>query len=105
MPIDPVGSIGLPPVETIQPAGGAAVEQGTKTGTQGFGDLLASSLHSLEGTLNEADAQSAALAAGTTQEVTEVVTSVERASLALQLAVQVRNKAVEAYQDLFRMQI
>jgi flagellar hook-basal body complex protein FliE len=30
---------------------------------------------------------------------------VERAALALQLAVQVRNRAVEAYQDLWRTQI
>ena len=30
---------------------------------------------------------------------------VEQASLSLQLAVQVRNKVVDAYNDLFRMQI
>ena len=30
---------------------------------------------------------------------------VEQASLSLQLAVQVRNKVVDAYNDLFRMQV
>ncbi len=30
---------------------------------------------------------------------------IERASLALQLAAQVRNKTVDAYQELFRMQV
>jgi flagellar hook-basal body complex protein FliE len=30
---------------------------------------------------------------------------VERANLAMQLAVQVRNKAVDAYHEIFRMQI
>ena len=30
---------------------------------------------------------------------------IEEASLSLQLAVQVRNKMVDAYQELFRMQV
>ena len=34
-----------------------------------------------------------------------VVMSVEKASLELQLAVQVRNKGVDAYQEIFRMQV
>ena len=34
-----------------------------------------------------------------------VVTDVEKANLAMQLAVQVRNKAVDAYKEIMRMQI
>ena len=34
-----------------------------------------------------------------------MVVAVEKASLELQLAVQLRNKGVEAYQELFRMQV
>jgi flagellar hook-basal body complex protein FliE len=34
-----------------------------------------------------------------------VVADVEKAALAMQLAVQVRNKAVDAYNELFRIQI
>ena len=39
------------------------------------------------------------------QDISSVVMEVERASLALQLAAQVRNKAVDAYQEIFRMQV
>jgi flagellar hook-basal body complex protein FliE len=31
--------------------------------------------------------------------------AVEKASLELQLATQIRNKSVEAYQEIFRMQV
>jgi flagellar hook-basal body complex protein FliE len=55
--------------------------------------------------LDQASAQSEALASGAAPDVSTVVMEVERAALALQLAVQVRNRAVEAYQDLWRTQI
>ena len=49
--------------------------------------------------------QSQALATGQATDVSAVVTAVEQAALAMQLAVQVRNKAVDAYQEIIRMQI
>ena len=52
-----------------------------------------------------AAAQSQALATGQTQDVTSVVTAVQEASLSMQLASQVRNKAVEAYSEIFRTQV
>ena len=39
------------------------------------------------------------------QVLVQLSAGVERASLALQVAAQVRNKAVEAYQEIFRMQV
>ena len=50
-------------------------------------------------------AQSQALATGQTLDVTSVVTAVQEASLSMQLASQVRNKAVEAYSEIFRTQV
>ena len=49
---------------------------------------------------------SGALATGQATDITSVVAdAVEQANLALQLAVQVRNKAVDAYQEIMRMQV
>lgn len=45
------------------------------------------------------------LAAGRAESLHEVMVAAEKASLTLQLALQVRNKAVEAYQETMRMQI
>jgi flagellar hook-basal body complex protein FliE len=45
------------------------------------------------------------LAAGKPVELHEVMISLEKARLSVQTFVQVRNKLVESYQDLMRMQM
>lgn len=95
-PIAPVGgaSVAAPTQQPAQPAGGKS-----------FGDLLGDQITKLTDLQNDAAAQSQALATGKADDVGAVAMSVERASLALQVAAQVRNKAVEAYQEIFRMQV
>jgi flagellar hook-basal body complex protein FliE len=73
--------------------------------TGGFGSMLTNAIGGLEKTQQNAAAQAQALATGETQDVTSVVTAVQEASLSMQLAAQVRNKAVEAYSDIFHTQI
>jgi flagellar hook-basal body complex protein FliE len=105
--IDAIGSIPLGPefqVSGIETSGADAPAAQAESDAS-FGGVLKSSLDRLEGMLQDASDKSAALAAGTTNDLTGVVVSVERAQLGLQLAVQIRNKAVEAYQDIFRMQV
>ena len=72
---------------------------------KGFGQMLADQIGHLNEMQKSADAASQALATGQATDVSSVVMEVERASLALQLATQVRNKAVDAYHDIFRMQV
>jgi flagellar hook-basal body complex protein FliE len=71
----------------------------------GFGQALASAVGSLDRVQQEANASSLQLAAGEPVELHEVMLAQDRASLQFQLAVQVRNKLVEAYQDVMRMQM
>jgi flagellar hook-basal body complex protein FliE len=99
--VDGLGGLGDPAFPSL----GGAVEAAPSAREGGFLAQLVSALDRLSDVQREAAAQSQALASGRAQDLTEVVLAVERASLALQLAVQVRNRAVEAYQDLFRMQI
>lgn len=70
-----------------------------------FGELLQESLRKLNDLQQEADAQALALALGQTDNLHEVMIAGERAQLALHLAIAVRNKIVEAYQEISRMQI
>jgi flagellar hook-basal body complex protein FliE len=74
-------------------------------GGSGFGDMLSSSLQSLADTQNEAAGAAQALATGQASDPTAVVMAVERAQLAMQLASQIRTKAVEAAQDIFHTQV
>jgi flagellar hook-basal body complex protein FliE len=66
-----------------------------------FGSLLGQSLQSLQSTQDQAASASTALATGQATDPTAVVMAVERAQLAMQLAGQIRTKAVEAAQDIF----
>jgi flagellar hook-basal body complex protein FliE len=102
MPIPPIGAIGAStpaaPTSGIAPAG-----QSEKGG--GFGGLLTDAMNKLDKTQTDAANAAQQLATGQSNDISAVAMDVEQASLSLQLAVQVRNKVVDAYNDLFRMQI
>jgi flagellar hook-basal body complex protein FliE len=87
-----IGSIGSPDP--------AAAPQGPASGA-GFGSLLGQSIQSLQNTQDQAASAANALATGQASDPTAVVMAVERAQLAMQLAGQIRTKAVEAAQDIF----
>jgi flagellar hook-basal body complex protein FliE len=109
MPIDPsfltkgaewsVGGVGG--------AGGAGSASGTAsaTGGQGFGQMLANQVGQLSDLQDNAAQASQALATGQATDPTQVVMDVERARLSMQLASQIRTKALEAVNDVFHTQV
>jgi flagellar hook-basal body complex protein FliE len=84
---------------------GAAKEAQPADPAGGFGSMLTNAIGDLEKTQETAAAQSQALATGQTNDLSSVVTAVQEAQLSMQLAAQVRNKAVEAYTEIFHTQI
>jgi flagellar hook-basal body complex protein FliE len=102
-PIDPsfsttgpewsVGSVG--PVQ--DPAQGS--------GQASFGGMLSNAISGLDQSQTQAAGAAQSLATGTAKDPTSVVMQVEQASLAMQLASQIRTKAVEAENDIFHTQI
>jgi flagellar hook-basal body complex protein FliE len=85
--------------------GGVGSVQSPSTGSGGFGSMLTDAISGLNQSQNTAASDSVALATGQASDVTSVVSDVEKANLEMQLAVQVRNKAVDAYEEIMRMQI
>jgi flagellar hook-basal body complex protein FliE len=71
----------------------------------GFGSMLTNAIGDLEKAQDAAAQQSQALATGQTDDLSSVITSVQEAQLSMQMASQVRNKAVEAYTEIFHTQI
>ena len=51
------------------------------------------------------DEQNKLLAAGEVQDVSQVIVAGQKAEIALQLTLQLRNRAVAAYQEIMRMQV
>lgn len=70
-----------------------------------FGPALAGGLQSVDGALKSADQQVRLLASGQEIAPHDVMISLEEARMHLMLLSEVRNRVVEAYQELSRMQL
>jgi flagellar hook-basal body complex protein FliE len=81
------------------------VEGTTAAPTQGFGGMLGDAISKLDETQTQAANASQTLVDGTATDPSAVVMQVERAQLAMQLASQIRQKATEAYSDVFHTQV
>ena len=53
----------------------------------------------------ESERMNAALATGRIEDISQVVVAAQKAEIALQLTLQLRNRATAAYQEIMRMQI
>ncbi|MBP2665391.1 MAG: flagellar hook-basal body protein FliE [Firmicutes bacterium] len=72
---------------------------------QSFGQMLSDALENVNDLQKKADQASTDLATGRIEDISQVVIAAEKASVALQLTVQVRNKMLESYQEMMRMQV
>lgn len=80
---------------------------GETKGTDGpsFADTLAQSLDKVNSLQKEADVAIQDFVKGDTRNIHETMMAVGKADLAFRLTMQVRNKMVEAYQEVMRLQV
>ncbi|MBU9672603.1 flagellar hook-basal body complex protein FliE [Planococcus sp. CP5-4] len=71
----------------------------------GFGDVFKNALKEVSAAQNVSDKKTDQLLTGEVKDVHEVMIASQKASLSLQMTMQVRNKVVEAYQEVMRMQV
>ena len=86
-------------------SGGSEETSGASGATGGgFGDVLSNAVKGTINTVNKAEQISADAIAGKAS-LTDVVTAVNSADIALKTVVAIRDKAIGSYQDIMRMQI
>ena len=97
-----LNGLSSPELGLDQPAG----VQGTGNVMESFGQLLSQALKDVNATHQVADTDAARLAAGDDSvDIHQVMIGMEKANVSLGLTLQVRNKLVEAYQEVMRMQV
>ena len=69
-----------------------------------FASFLNQSVNDVNTLLNASDKKSVAVAVGKSENLHDAMIGYEKAETALKLLVQVRNKAIEAYHEVMRMQ-
>ncbi len=88
----------------LPPLHGISVDPATSA-APGFSAWMARELASANAKLLDTDQQLQRLAAGETTNLHQVMIGLEDARLSFQLLVQVRNRLLEGYQDILRMQV
>ena len=87
------------------PSGFPTVAQPARAAGATFGETLKASLAQVNQQQVKANRAIEELALGRRADLAATLVQVEKATLSFQLMVQVRNKLVEAYQEVMRMQV
>ena len=89
---------GIQPTDGVQRTGGTGV-------FESFSSVLSQALQDVNQVHLAADADAQRLVAGEEVDIHQVMIGMEKANVAFGLTLQVRNKLVEAYQEIMRMQV
>lgn len=114
MSISPISFPQIPGISGIESMGAAAPIANTAptTGVSGptgadneFGSLVLDGLDRLEGLTDKADGLAVQAATGKLENIHDYTIAASEASVATQMTVAMRNKAVEAFNEIMRMQV
>ena len=91
--------IQFPALAGSRATGGESEEAG------GFGGILKQAIAQVAGHQQQAEASMGSFLRGESEEVHKVALDAQRAELSLEMFLQMRNKVVQAYQEVMRMQL
>ena len=96
LPISSITPVALP---SIAPPAGAAQSSGE------FGNILSTAMNSIQSLQSNAADSVQKFLSGENEELHSTVLATQKADMAFQLGLQVRNKVVDAYQEVMKMQL
>jgi flagellar hook-basal body complex protein FliE len=104
-PISAIGAVGaLAPVAPVNPLESTAGTQATSGPNTDFAGMLSKGLEGVQASQQNADSLATQVANGTLTDPAQYTMAATEASLGLNLTMAIRNKAVEAFQEIMRMQ-
>jgi len=101
--VNPIDGGYFGPIPGIPPLG--ETSQANKAGGSGFANMLSEMIQNVENANKSADVAVQGLLTGEATDIHSVMLAVNKADLSLRLALEVRNKLVEAYQEVMRMTV
>ena len=100
---------GLQDASRLAQGGGAGKSESSSglgaSGAKSFNNLLEKAVSEVDGKMQSAEAEKAKLLTGESTNLHQAVIAMQEASVAFGLMVEVRNKLVESYQEMMRMQV
>lgn len=100
----------IQPLSMIRPASGmmnidAGIQRTPYEAQQSFGNFLKEAINEVNNKQIESDKMTQKLVLGGDVELHDVMIAAQKASIALNATMEVRNKVVEAYQEIIRMPV
>lgn len=99
MPINPISINAAIGTDKFSPINSA------KPSEADFKDLLSESIDKLNSIIQDSNAAGEALATGSIDDIHSAMIAAEKADLTLQFTIQIRNKIIDAYNEIMHMQI
>lgn len=91
--------LGIGPKDALSPS------QASQDPKESFGAFLKQSFNDVNQLLSTSDKAASDMAVGKSESLHDAMISFEKAETAFKLLVQVRNKAIDAYHEIMRMQV
>jgi flagellar hook-basal body complex protein FliE len=102
---DPIPIHGLRPTAPVSRPTGTKPAGADTTAGADFATLIKEQLQKVSQMQQEADANVERLLTGQTQNLTEVFTAARKAEVAFSLLMEIRNKLIDAYEELKNMRV
>jgi flagellar hook-basal body complex protein FliE len=101
----PIGGMLPVGIGAVSGVAGATTGVPQAQGADGFASILASSFDALQGTQKTADTLATQAATGDLKDVHDYMIASSEAALATEMVVTIKNKAVEAFNEIMRMPV
>ncbi len=81
------------------------VNSSSKKEEGGFGDIMKNFIKDVNNDLLQAKEAEEKIKAGKVENINELLYQIEKSEISLRLITEIRNKALESYQEIMRMQV